>query len=564
MAKFEAPKNIKELDDDALAKSIEDALAAISDVNDDSTDEELAEAEAVLEYINSARSESGAREQAAQERADRVARLKEAAKGSDEEDGDDEVQEEETQAPEVAEEQEVEKDAEIVRELQPAAAEVAEVAATGKTVKAAVRKPIAARVTKAQKEEQKPEKKSLISLTAAAEVSGYTAGHKFDSLVASADAVLSKLKSYPSERIPNMHMRNSALMIEIPSEFRQEQQDVTELLLQLSSEARLTGGSLTAAGGWGAPSEQLLDFCAPEQIDGLINLPEFTVTRPGVSYTRGPDFATVLGNATGYWDMTEATAEAGVEQKTSLRPDIPTFTEKRLDAVGVMMEAGLLLRQGWPELIARYEALLLKAHQYKMNQKKLAQIQAFTGAATTINNGFGNELDFLHVVELVAEGERQRSFLASGQTLEMLAPAWSRAVIRAGLAQRSGVDTITVSNEQINSHFAARGVRVQWLRGYQDMVLNNGIADTYPDTVEFIMYPAGTYVVGTSPVIQLDTVYDSVNLKKNDYVHLFLEQGVLMTNPCGDGRRISLPFVANGRRAATSDANDNLFNTPIA
>lgn len=553
--KFEAPKSLKELDNDALAQSIEDALEAISDVTEESTDEELAEAEAVLEYINTARGESAAREQAAQERADRVARLKEAAKGSDEDDSE----EGDESAPEGAEEED---DAEVaeVRELQPAASEVAEVAATGKTVKAAVRKPIAARVTKAQKEEKPEQKKSLISLTAAAEVPGFAAGQKFDSLLASADVVLSKLKSYPSERMPNMHMRNSALMIEVPSQFRQEQQDVSELLLQLSAEARLTGGSLTAAGGWGAPSEQLLDFCAPEQIDGLVDLPEFTVTRPGVSYTRGPDFATVLANGTGYWDMDEATAEAGVEQKTSLRPSIPTFTEKRLDAVGVMMEAGLLLRQGWPELIARYEALLLKAHAYKMNQKKLAQIQAFTGAATNITNGFGNELDFLHVVELVAEGERQRNFLASGQTLEVLAPAWSRAVIRAGLAQRSGVDTISVSNEQINSHFAARGVRVQWLRGYQDMPLASGIAVTYPDTVEFIMYPAGTYVVGTSPVIQLDTVYDSVNLKKNDYVHLFLEQGVLMTNPCGDGRRISLPFLATGSRAADAAKTTGLFN----
>jgi hypothetical protein len=235
-----------------------------------------------------------------------------------------------------------------------------------------------------------------------------------------------------------------------------------------------------------------------------------------------------------------------------------------------MMEAGLLLREGWPELVERYASLLLKAHAYKMAQKTLAQIQALTGAATSITNGFGNALDFLHVVELVALGERQRLLLSPNQTLEVIAPAWAKAVIRADLAQRSGVDTISVGDSQINSHFTARGVRVQWIQGYQNLVLTDGIATTYPDTLEFIMYPAGTFVRGVTDVITLDTIYDSVNLKKNDYVHLFVEQGVLMANPCGDGRRISLPFVANGRRAGVTDAaatagqNDNLFNTAVA
>jgi hypothetical protein len=45
-----------------------------------------------------------------------------------------------------------------------------------------------------------------------------------------------------------------------------------------------------------------------------------------------------------------------------------------------------------------------------------------------------------------------------------------------------------------------------------------------------------------------------------------MEQGVLMTNPCGDGHRVSFPLYANGRRANVSgtDGNDNLFNAPVA
>jgi hypothetical protein len=400
-------------------------------------------------------------------------------------------------------------------------------------------------------------------------------GHKFGSLLEGSGLLLKRLQQLPKSAPVNTEIRNSALVIQLPeNKFSQNSDEFKgrdfELFDAASKESRLTGGSLVAAGGWGAPSERSLDFCELESIEGLIQLPEVTITRGGMQYTKGPDFGSVLANSTGFWDMTEATAEAGSELKTSLRPAIPPFIEKRLDAVGVMMEAGLLLREGWPELVERYASLLLKAHQYKLAQKSLAQIQALTGAAVSITNGFGNAKDFLHVIELVALGERQRLLLSPNQTLEVIAPYWAQAVIRADLANRTGVDTLSVTDAQINSHFTARKVRVQWILGYQNLVLTNGIATTYPDTLEFIMYPAGTFVRGVTDVITLDTIYDSVNLKKNDYVHLFVEQGVLMANPCGDGRRISLPFVANGRRAGVLDAavtagqNDNLYNAPTA
>ena len=562
--KFVAPESITELEGDKLAESIESALAALAEVSDDASDEELTEAEAILAYVNTAKGEVQNREAAEQARVDRLEAIRAASKPEEKAD------EPEAPAAEVVEP--------VVEEAPPAPAEekVEEkelVSASAKTETASVQKlSTAEKIASQQKETPVKKEFPRATLVAAAGNTEFASGHQFANLAEAGPALFNRLDNLPHRAAPKgISMRNGALQFRLPtSDFVQTATDESEMLQQVSREARLEGGSLVAAGGWGAPSERSLDFCVQEELDGLIQLPEIQITRGGISYTKGPTFASVLASGTGFWDMTEATAEAGVEQKTSLRPAVPTFVEQRLDAVGVMVEAGLLLRQGWPELVERYAALALKAHQYKLNQKKIAKIQAFTGAATNIATGFGNELDLLHVMELVAEGERQRNFLGSSQTLEVIAPAWARAVMRAGLAQRNGVDTITVTNSQLDSHFTARGLRVQWLRGYQDMPLASNIAVTYPDTIEFIMYPAGTYVVGVAPVITLDTIYDSVNLKKNDYVHLFVEQGILMTNPCGEGRRITLPFYANGRRAGVTDAvgtagqNDNLFNTATA
>ena len=114
------------------------------------------------------------------------------------------------------------------------------------------------------------------------------------------------------------------------TEFHQDNRDYrndTELFYAASREARLEGKSLTAAGGWGAPSERALDFCELESIDGLFTAPEVTITRGGVQYTKGPTFADVFNSSTGFWDMTEAVGEAGVVQKTSHRPAVPGLIE---------------------------------------------------------------------------------------------------------------------------------------------------------------------------------------------------------------------------------------------
>jgi len=335
----------------------------------------------------------------------------------------------------------------------------------------------------------------------------------------------------------------------------------SEMLLDAANETRLNGGSLVAAGGWGAPSEILMDFCGGETTDGLINLPEVTITRGGIQYTKGPTFDEVFTASTGFWDMTEAVAEGGTVEKTSLRPEVPDFVEKRLDAVGVMIEAGLLLRKGWPEVIERYTQLALVAHQYKMHAKTINQILAYTGAAINVPGGFGNAMDLLNVLEVVAYGERQRTALGEQATLEVCLPRWAKNILKADLANRQGADIefFNITDAQINAWFAARGLRVQWLAYWQNVdVTTAGIATKYPSTVEAIMYPAGAFVRGTSDVITLDTVYDSVNLKKNDYVHLFTEQGTMVTNPCWNGRRITLPLVANGRTGA-ANITTNLF-----
>lgn len=557
MGKFKAPTadEIKELSNEDLAAKIAEAQEAYAPLekieNAELSDEQADDIVAIGDFFSVASEESESREAAATERTERLAnaRQKMARKDEDEdEDDEDEVDPRGDVIPDEDEEDEEDK-------RKRTSSDDDALTAAGKAKQKRRKVP--------QSKQRKTEEANGPSLTAAADVPGFPSGQKFDSLTAAGPAIMKRLQGLPTGKVPNTRIRNGAVVINMPKSKLSQDNYIgrdSEMLLSASQESRLEGDSLTAAGGWGAPSNQVLDFCGGETTDGLVDLPEVTITRGGVNYTKGPSFDSVMNSGTGFWDQTEAVAEAGTEEKTALRPEVPGFIDKRLDAVGHMMEAGLLLRAGWPELVDRYAELSLVAHQHKMASKVIREVEAYTGAAINVPNGFGNAMDVLHVLELVAIGERERNAMALNSTLEVWLPHWVKAIIRADLANRAGVtDSLSVPDSQIDSFFTARNLRVQWLYGYQNLdVATNGIATAYPDFVESIMYPAGTYVKGVSDVITLDTIYDSVNLKLNDYVHLFTEQGLTVTNPCNDGRRISLPIAANGRTGA-ADISRDLF-----
>jgi hypothetical protein len=72
-------------------------------------------------------------------------------------------------------------------------------------------------------------------------------------------------------------------------------------------------------------------------------------------------------------------------------------------------------------------------------------------------------------------------------------------------------------------------------------------AEEYPATFQVLMYPAGTFVKGTSDVINLNAVYDAASLSTNVYTGLFMEQGLLVAQMRYDVDLITLPINSTGR-----------------
>lgn len=408
------------------------------------------------------------------------------------------------------------------------------------------------------------------SLVAAADVGGkFAAGATLADFSEVAEAFVQRSKAFPQGMA---HSKNVRHQHQVASIHRNHQADpdglwvgnkdfaTDQAVFQAAArESRLSGGSLVAAGGWCAPSETLYGIKAMETMDGLIDLPTVGVDRGGINYTPGPDFSDIYTSAG--FSQTEAEAIAGTT-KACVEVDCPDFSEVRLDAVGYCVKAPLLTRTAYPEVIQRWIEGTMVANAHKVAARLIASMRTALGTALAPTlTGTPVTWGTLSIIEWVIEMQRQAYRLSDSETLEVIAPRWLRAAIRADLANRMGIGKESVSNGDIAQHFADRGAAVQWVLNYLE-VATPLTSVAYPATAEVMVYPAGTFVRGNADVIQLDTVYDTADLQTNVYTAAFVEDGVLIAKMQHGGARITIPVNVNGM-LGSPQIDDNLFTAQV-
>lgn len=112
---------------------------------------------------------------------------------------------------------------------------------------------------------------------------------------------------------------------------------------------------------------------------------------------------------------------------------------------------------------------------------------------------------------------------------------------------------VNISDAQINSWFATRGVSVQYLYDWQPM---NGATCTanatdWPGFAEFILYRAGTWVEVTQPIISIDARFDASLTGTNRYGVRFTEDGIAIIKRCLESRRFTIDLCPTGATAGT-------------
>lgn len=561
---FEIPEDLSSLDNEALAALHTQAVDHFDALYGDGSglsDQDIEALGALTDGIEMLNAEQAQRDEQAAARAEKAAELAARVRRDDgeetEEAGDEDEDEEPAESGESAE----------------SGDEAAETGEEPEAVVASSRGPVrvnlSGRARRHSPREESQEPSGVRSVMFANDAPGLRDGVGMDFMEA-ARALDRRLMAfngttYDSARRSGRALREQHSLATIRKPYRDDQiiknsdpEHVAEVLARVTDERNTPKQSLVASGGWCAPSEVLYDnLLELESRDGLYSLPEVGVNRGGFQFTRGPSFRDIYDN-TGFSYTEEqdrlglyGTDEDGVGNDTEgskpvYHVECPPFEEARLAVAGLAITAGLLQARGYPEVIARTIRGALVAHDHKMAARRVNAVAAGSEQVTMPGGQVGATAPILTAIELQVEHYRYVHRIGRTVTLEAVFPLWTHGAIRADLARRLGVDLISVPNARINAWFAERGVAPQFIYNWQDITGDASAFTAWPTEVEFLLYPAGAWVAGGGDIITLDTIYDSVNLGKNDYTALFTEESWLVTRMGPESRRVKVPLDANG------------------
>jgi hypothetical protein len=419
-----------------------------------------------------------------------------------------------------------------------------------------------------------------LAITASVDIPGVARGDGVSNLDALVDIVQRKARSMQVTQ----NQPNYALTASIKNEYEHTVDDrtsvgqVEELVNFLTSKDKQE--ALVAAGGWCAPSEIRYDFFNVACSDGLVDLPTFGVSRGGIRFPTSPSladvfegafggFSTALSVTSNPWIWTEASdiaAVTGSPTKPCIRVPCPDFDEERLECFGICLTAGNLTDDAYPEATRNFLRLLLTAHDRAMNGRFISRMVSLSSAA--INTGsyaVTGQPVYQQVyggISLAVTDYRARYGMCEDDVLEVVAPYWLKSEIRADIAWRNGADPQQIPDSEINRHFTALNVRVQWVNDWQVRgagQFGNATAMTaWPTSATVLVYAAGTFVKGSGLSLDLGVVRDSVLNATNDHTAAWSEECHLIARVGHESRQYTINFAVNGRTGSANGTGNNL------
>ena len=316
-------------------------------------------------------------------------------------------------------------------------------------------------------------------------------------------------------------------------------------------------GALTASGGFCAPVETVYDFVKVNQPDGLVQdfLPTVGLPRGSISYPTSPDIRNAFAapTSTAY----SATDDENSVPKTRVTVACPEFVTCEAGAEYSILGFGNFQTRAYPEWVEHWIRLALDAHQHLVSAKLMNQMLVLSGAPVPVGPNAGATSSILRNLDLAGADLRADLRMGESAQLEVVLPSWLPDAIRSDLASASKgtLETLAVTNAQINSWIAARNLTPRYVTDWTQISANNATgAAVWPAGLEFLLYPPGTFVRGDMGTLDLGIVRDSVRNATNDY-DIFVETFEVVCRPGIESRRYSVSLCVNGAFSADQNLN---------
>lgn len=296
---------------------------------------------------------------------------------------------------------------------------------------------------------------------------------------------------------------------------------------------------------WCAHPESWYTLCEQWSLDGRLVLPTRQIPRGSVQFATGYDFSTVF-TAVGDNTATCAEQEAGLTKTCVEVPCLDADTTC-LNVDWLCITADILQRRAWSESVDSFISAALAVKLHKTNARIIAEIAAGSTAATVIAgcDGDGAFEAFMYALQVAKIDGQYNSYMSLSGEWEAIVPAWVLEQLRASVMRRRAIEDPVKADSWMQAQFAKLGYTIHFVYGFQDAHVTTPATGlpggatplaTLPTEADFIAYPAGTWVLGELPVIELDTIYDSAGLTSNSFTALFVEDGWSALKMCNLSR----------------------------
>lgn len=296
--------------------------------------------------------------------------------------------------------------------------------------------------------------------------------------------------------------------------------------------------SLLAGVGWCSPSETIYTTCSQITASGMISVPEIGARRGGIRHNQGIQFDTIFGSGTGFNILTEDQVIADTV-KTCVSVPCPPFIDDRLKVAVLCITGDILQDRTYPEYVKTFIQGAVATQAHNVNRQLIADMVADSTAVNLTGGLYTSDGTVLSqhmaAVDVAAVDIRYRLRLDPNATLEIKLPLWFKAQLRADYLRQNARVSEDLADSIVSRMYSDRNVSPQWVYDWQDAFSTASASATYPgadtpiqalpQTVSWLMYPAGTWVVARQDVIRLDTIYDSTNITTNKVTELFVEDG---------------------------------------
>lgn len=405
------------------------------------------------------------------------------------------------------------------------------------------------------------------TVIAAGDLQGYRSGQELTTMSEIAAAVQTGMTTVVRSQSRETHQQLAAIKRTAPDHLTYRNENDWRKVDEATKQKNLPGGSLTAAGGWCAPSLVRYDTC-PIVVsnDGMVDLPTITAERGGIKFSQRPDFSSFWGQI-GFM-QTETDAMAGVQKPCFEIPCPDGLSECRMDVTGICLIQPLLTERGWPEKVEEFVEYAMAAHAHWMNAERIRRMVNLVdytiempaapnpSEGTIVDcHGPGAFESMLSMIELQVENFRYANRLGRNFLLEGLAPYWLRGVLRADISKKLGIADRwgAAANAALDRWFADRGIRLTYVYDWQDALASGdqtqmgGLPpECWPEQVSILLYEPGAYFGLQRDVINMTGLFDRVDLQQNVYTRLFTEEGFQVCKRCGMSMLLTFNLCPNG------------------